>query len=263
MVVFFPKIGYTDAVVSLQHQEADRMAKLRLDRFFSSQDLLSRSEIHPLLRSGAILVNGIPAKSGEQKIDTDSDTVSLHGEVVPYKPYIYLMLNKPKGVVSATDDKTHTTVLDLVPPGLYRSGLFPAGRLDRDTVGFVLLTDDGNFAHEILSPKRHVEKAYHVRLDGPLSTEAIAALEKGATLADGTVCRPARIRLLEGGERPLAEIVLVEGKYHQVKRMFGVVGLGVDELKRVRIGGLCLDETLADGECREILHNEVEKILVK
>lgn len=239
------------------------MPQMRLDRFFSSQQVLSRKEIRPLLRAGLIGVNGAPARSPEQKIDPERDVITLRGEPVRYRQYIYLMLNKPQGVVSATDDRTHTTVLDLVPPALWRDKLFPAGRLDRDTTGFVLLTDDGDFAHVMLAPKSHVEKAYEVRLDGALTEDGKRQLEAGVELADGTPCRPARLTLLEEGEEPLWEIVISEGKYHQIKRMFGVVGLGVNGLKRTRIGGLRLDPSLPEGKMRELTAEEVEKILGK
>lgn len=239
------------------------MSMMRLDRFFSSQQILSRKEIRPLLRAGLIRVNGEPAHAPEQKIDPERDVISLRGELIRYQRYVYLMLNKPKGVVSATDDRTHTTVLDLVPSELWRDGLFPAGRLDRDTTGFVLLTDDGDFAHIMLAPKSHVEKAYEVRLDGPLSPDGQRMIEEGVCLADGTPCQPAGLTLLEDSPQPLWEIVIREGKYHQIKRMFGVVGLGVNELKRIRIGGLLLDPALNEGAVRKLTDEEVEKILGK
>lgn len=237
------------------------MPQMRLDKFFSSQELLSRKEIKPYIKKGLIKVNGSPAKSPDQRIDAGSDVITLNGETIEYKPYIYIMLNKPQGVVSATDDKINRTVLDLVPDELMRTGLFPAGRLDKDTEGFVLLTNDGNFAHEILSPKHHIEKAYIVKLDGNLSDSDKKKIENGITLADGTLCQKAKINLLENGEKSTVEIIICEGKYHQIKRMFGVVGLGVDYLKRTRMGGVILDPNLPLGECREMLHKEVQEIL--
>lgn len=237
------------------------MPVMRLDRLFSSQGILSRKEIRPVLKRGGITVNGRPAAAPDQKIDSERDEVLLDGRRIFYEPYTYLMLNKPQGYVSSTDDTRNPTVLDLVPPELWREGLFPAGRLDKDTVGFVLLTNDGTFAHEILSPKKHVPKTYLARLDGELTGQGIARLEAGITLADGTPCQGAPVRVLEQGESPLVEIILREGKYHQIKRMFGVLGLGVDWLKRTGIGGLSLDEQLPEGGCREILHKERDKIL--
>lgn len=239
------------------------MPKMRLDRFFSSQELLSRSELKAAVKKGAVKINDRVAKMRDEQVDTDCDEVYLHNEEVLYKPYIYIMLNKPMGVVSATEDKKNETVLSLVPANLYRSDLFPAGRLDKDTEGFVILTNDGDFGHKILSPKNHVEKFYHARLDGRLTADGISALEKGVTLADGSVCAPARLRVLEDLDEPLVEIVLTQGKYHQVKRMFGVIGLGVNSLKRTQIGGLSLDDNLPSGGCREIMHKEIGKILDK
>lgn len=237
------------------------MARMRLDRFFSSQELLSRKDVKVAVRTGSIQVNGIPAVSAEQQIDPDHDSIGLHGKLIQYKPYLYLMLNKPPGVVSSTDDKRNPTVLDLVPRELYRSGLFPAGRLDKDTVGFVLLTDDGDFAHRILAPRNHISKTYLAKLDAPLDGEGIVRLEQGVTLADGSICQPAKVRVVEEGPEPFAEVILCEGKYHQIKRMFGVLGIGVNWLKRTKMGALELDSDLPEGGCREILHNEVEKIL--
>jgi 16S rRNA pseudouridine516 synthase len=236
------------------------MGTMRLDRFFSSQEILSRSEVRASL--AGIQVNGLPARSPEQKVDPRSDRITLRGEPVGYQPFVYLMLNKPAGYVSSTEDGRSPTVLELVPPELFRRDLFPAGRLDKDTVGFVLLTNDGAFAHRILSPKSHVPKTYHVRLDAPLTEEGIRRLAEGITLADGTLCQGAEARMLEDGRTPLVEIILREGKYHQIKRMFGVLGAGVLWLKRVRIGGLFLDETLSEGRCRAILHKELEEILL-
>lgn len=239
------------------------MPIMRLDKFFSSQEILSRKEIKPLIKSGSIKINEKKANNSDQKIDTDRDIIYLHGEKIEYKPYLYIMLNKPQGVVCSTDDKINKTVLDLVPKYLHRKDLFPAGRLDKDTVGFVLITNDGEFAHNILSPKNHVKKKYIVKLDKAISKQDIAKIEQGITLADGTVCQSASIVLLKDTDEPLLEITICEGKYHQIKRMFGVVDCGVNYLKRIEIGSLKLDENLAEGECREILHKEVDIILGK
>lgn len=239
------------------------MPIMRLDKFFSSQEILSRKEIKPLIKSGSIKINQKKANNADQKIDTNKDIIYLHDKIIEYKPYIYIMLNKPQGVVCSTDDKINKTVLDLIPKSLYRKGLFPAGRLDKDTVGFVLITNDGDFAHNILSPKNHVKKKYIVKLDKAISKNDISKIEKGITLADGTVCQSASVVMLEDTDKPLLEITICEGKYHQIKRMFGVVDCGVDYLKRIEIGGLKLDENLDEGECREILHKEVEFILGK
>ena len=167
------------------------------------------------------------------------------------------MLNKPKGVVSATDDKMHKTVLDLVPDNLKRPGLFPAGRLDADTTGFVLLTDDGDFAHRILSPKNHIEKTYIATLEKTLTEEDISAFAAGITLSDGYECLPAAVKLVG---QAVAEVKICEGKYHQIKRMFAVRGNRVVELKRVKMGGLSLDIALEPGKMRELTQDELLKI---
>ena len=237
------------------------MPQMRLDKFFSSQNLATRKEVKELLKQGRITVNGQNGNKGEDKIDPQLDEVCLDGKRVGYKKYLYLMMNKPQGVVSATNDQSQPTVLDLVPPELFRPGLFPAGRLDKDTTGFVLLTDDGDFAHRILSPKKHIAKTYHVVISAPLSEEQMNSFENGLVLKDGFRCLPAKIRLLKEGEQPLVEIVLWEGKYHQIKRMIGALGEKVLSLKRVKMGNLPLDPDLEPGACKEILHKDVERIL--
>lgn len=239
------------------------MGRMRLDRFFSSQEILSRKDVRTALKTGRITVNGAVVKKADLQIDAEADQVLLDGKAVLYEPYVYLMLNKPKGVVSATDDKTHTTVLDLVPPELFRSDLFPAGRLDKDTTGFVLLTNDGDFAHRILAPGSHVEKHYEVQIDGRLTEREEDIIRNGAVLADGYECMPCELTLLIDADRPTYEIVLHEGKYHQIKRMFGTVQRGVVDLKRIQIGGLFLDEKLPEGACRKIVHKELGLILCK
>ncbi|MEG2429712.1 MAG: pseudouridine synthase, partial [Oscillospiraceae bacterium] len=161
------------------------MPLMRLDKFFASQEILTRKEIRPLLKKGNIKINGVLAKAPDQKIDTENDVIMLFNQIISYQPYVYLMLNKPQGYVSSTNDKINKTVLDLVPNELFRSGLFPAGRLDKDSTGFVLLTNDGDFSHRILSPKNHVSKIYIVRIDNEISDENIKNIESGVTLADG------------------------------------------------------------------------------
>ncbi|MDO5448816.1 MAG: 16S rRNA pseudouridine(516) synthase [Clostridia bacterium] len=229
---------------------------MRLDRLIASQGKYSRSNVKKLIKQGAILVGGKTVKDSDLQVDCKSE-ISILGKPFIYKEHIYIMLNKPKGVVSATDDRTHKTVLDLVPEELKRDGLFPAGRLDADTTGFVLITDDGDFAHRILSPKSHVSKTYIATLADPLSDEDIELLEKGITLKDGYECLPATINRLE---KNIFEVIISEGKYHQIKRMFGAVGNKVLELKRTKIGGLPLDIDLKEGFCREITQEEIGEI---
>ena len=172
------------------------------------------------------------------------------------------MMNKPAGVISASSDPKCPTAVDLVPPEYQRAGLFPAGRLDKDTTGFLLITDDGDFAHRMLAPKRHVPKTYHATLDAMADESQCARFSGGLTLADGFTCLPAKVRMLPG-EEPVAEVILHEGKYHQVKRMFAAVGLHVLALRRVAIGGVSLDPSLAPGECRELTREELTGITGK
>ena len=194
------------------------------------------------------------------KADEGAD-IRIDGVSLNYKKHIYIMLNKPQGVISATEDRTQKTVLDLVPKELFRNGLFPAGRLDGDTTGFVLITDDGDFAHRILSPKNHIMKTYHATLRDPLSEEDIVRFREGLTLGDGTECLEAHVRVIESGEKTVAEIKICEGKYHQVKRMFASIGNKVLELRRVKMGELELDSSLPEGQCREITDEEFELLL--
>lgn len=237
--------------------------KIRIDKFLSTQAIATRSQAKEMLRAGRVLVNGTPVKAADLKVDPEGDEIRVDGRVYGYQEHLYLMLNKPQGVVSATDDKVHRTVLDLVPPELRRRGLFPAGRLDRDTVGFVLITDDGEFAHNILSPRHHVPKTYEAGLDGSIGENELSVLAQGVVLGDGTKCRPAELTVLQSGERPLIQIVIVEGRYHQIKRMFAAVGRRVLTLKRTKIGGLALDPSLKEGDCIAISPSNLEKIQMK
>lgn len=230
---------------------------MRLDRLISSQGKFSRSEVKKLIRDGLVTVNGEKATTSDMQVDPAVSEVVIAGEPFTYREHIYLMLNKPEGVVSATDDRLHKTVLDLVPPEFDRPGLFPAGRLDADTTGFVLITDDGDFAHRILSPKNHVEKTYIAELADPITDEDVAKLEEGIVLKDGFECLPAKIEVLE--DRKI-EIRICEGKYHQIKRMLAATGNRVIVLKRTKIGGLPLDIDLLPGKCREITQEELDVI---
>lgn len=234
----------------------------RIDKIIASQGQYSRSEVKKLVKSGRVTLDGRVLKSSDEKADPDKNIIAIDGKAVNYKKHIYIMLNKPQGVVSATEDRDHPTVIDLVPEELRRDGLFPAGRLDGDTVGFVLITDDGDFAHEILSPKNHIMKTYHAVLQRNLTQEDIDAFRNGIELKDGTLCLEAQVTAIES-DKPMAQIKICEGKYHQVKRMFAALGNKVLYLKRVKMGGLPLDETLEEGQCREITSEELELIKQK
>lgn len=235
------------------------MSIIRLDKFLTSQNISSRKNVKDLVKKGLIKVNDYIVKKSDVKVDTEKDKVYFNDEFIEYSEYIYIMLNKPKGVVSATDDKKNKTVLDLVPDSLFRKGIFPAGRLDKDTTGFVLLTNNGDFAHKILSPKNHIEKTYIAELKGHFDENYVKCFLKGIVLEDGTVCQSAKIKLLEEKENScLVEIIICEGKYHQIKRMAESVGSKVLELKRIKMGNLELDKNLKLGECKVILHKEID-----
>lgn len=220
------------------------MGKIRLDKFISSQTLYSRSEIRKMIFKGQVLVDGKTVCQPDFKID-ETDEVILDGEPIVFEKYVYLVMNKPKGILSATNDKNCKTVVDLLPEEFSKRNIFPAGRLDKDSTGMILLTDDGEFAHKITSPKHHIEKSYIVTLDAPVTKEVIDGFKNGVTLADGEKCISATCEKIGEVE---ARVVLTEGKYHQIKRMFGVFGLGVNELHRERMGKFSMPESLSEGE---------------
>ena len=234
--------------------------KQRLDKAIAMQGSLSRSEVKTLIRKGAVTVNGQVVKSADFGVDFDSDTVAVQGKELSLRTHIYLMLNKPKGVVSASEDKHLPTVVDLVPKELWRKGLFPAGRLDKDTTGFVLITDDGEFAHDILSPKKHISKTYHALVSGEITEEMVEGFAKGVAIGED-VTLPASLRKISSDEQgDWGEVILKEGMYHQIKRMFGAYGLKVLEFKRVQMGRLPLDPNLEEGKCRELTVEELKLV---
>lgn len=228
----------------------------RLDKIIASQTSFSRSEARRLVREGRVTVDGRTARSADCKVQPGAAVVAVDGRPIRYEKHAYFMLNKPTGVLSAVREPGRLTVTDLVEQKTGRRGLFPVGRLDRDTTGLILLTDDGDFAHRIISPNSRIEKTYRAQLDGPVTPDMIRRFARGVTLADGTACLPAVLRRPEPDQPCLAEIRISEGKYHQVKRMFGAVGLGVVSLERIRIGALVLDPSLAPGDCRPLSPEE-------
>jgi 16S rRNA pseudouridine516 synthase len=236
------------------------MPKERLDKITALNCSVSRRDARKLIKEGRVSVNGQTALRAETEIDTQTDTIAVDGRQYAIKEHLYIMMNKPAGVISASEDKNKTTVVDLVAPELKRRSLFPAGRLDRDTTGLIIITDDGDFTHRLLSPSHHVYKKYIAKLDAPLSGESVRRLEAGIELEDGTKCLPARVKAYEENGAYFAEIEIREGKYHQVKRMTAACGSHVEELRRVRIGALALDETLAPGECRELTPSELTSL---
>lgn len=236
------------------------MEKQRLDKVIASTGRWSRREVKALVRQGRVLVDGLPARSAEEKVDPQAAEIAVNGETLVYRRYTWLMLNKPAGYLSATEDGRGATVLDLLPEDLRRQGLFPVGRLDKDTEGLLLLTNEGGLAHELLSPKYHVEKEYYVRVSGRLTEADCRAFAAGMTLDDGLACRPAGLAILMAGEESEARVTLREGKFHQVKRMLAFLGKPVLYLERVRMGNLTLDRSLLRGEFRFLTETEVETL---
>lgn len=234
---------------------------MRIDKFVSEQGGVSRSDAKAMIKRAQITVNGAPVRSADMKIDPDKDRVVVCGREVSYRKYMYIMLNKPDGVVCATRDGLSETVLELLPEEFRRKGLFPAGRLDKDTEGFVFITDDGALAHKMLSPKNHVEKEYIVTLEQPSEERYVSIFASGMTINGGEECLPARLTLTDDAH--VVRLVLHEGKFHQVKRMMQAVGNKVVHLKRVRMGAIELDTALKSGESREITAEELESLFDK
>lgn len=234
------------------------MALERLDKLLSSTGHWSRKEVKDMVRQGRILADGVPVKKPEEKFDASVVKIVVDGQPVNCAPFVYLMMDKPGGLLSATEDRKQKTVLDLLPQHLQKRGLFPVGRLDKDTTGLLLLTDDGALAHELLSPKKHVDKVYLARVDGKIDQSDVNALAAGMVLGDGLHCLPAGLEALEDGSRCL--VTLREGKYHQVKRMLAARGKPVLELRRLSMGTLNLDETLGAGGWRELNASEVDAL---
>ncbi len=237
------------------------MSLKRLDKLLALNCNLSRKEARHLIKDGKVSVNGRTVLRAEELINTEEDSIDVKGTSFTIKDHIYIMMNKPRGVISATSDPRKETVIDRVPDELRRRSLFPCGRLDRDTTGLLIITDDGEMAHKIMSPAHHVYKTYIACLEQALSGEDIAKLEEGITLGDGTVCLPAKVKAFTNSDDiPCAEISIREGKYHQVKRMFAALGNKVTDLQRIAIGSLSLDEKLPEGGCRELLPEEIEML---
>ena len=230
----------------------------RLDKILASTGRWSRREVKELVRAGRVTVNGTAARSPEEKYRREDLTLLVDGQSVLCERYTYLMLHKPAGLVSATEDPRQATVLDLLPEHLRKIGLFPAGRLDRDTEGLLLLTNDGALAHDLLSPRKHVDKTYFVRVEGRLDQSDAEAFQSGMTLGDGLVCLPAGLALLEAPDEAL--VTLREGKYHQIKRMLAARGKPVRYLKRLTMGPLALDQTLEKGQWRPLEEEELTQL---
>ncbi|WP_054958017.1 pseudouridine synthase [Paenibacillus dakarensis] len=234
----------------------------RLDKVLSNMGYGSRAELKKLVKQGGVVVNGLPAKDPGMHVDPYRDVIEVEGEKLLYREFIYIMLHKPPGVVSATEDSRDRTVLDLLDKSYLIYEPFPVGRLDKDTEGLLLLTNDGKLAHELLSPRKHVPKTYEADVAGRVTESEVRLFSEGVTLDDGYVTLPAELTILSVEERddgPLSKISLTihEGKFHQVKRMFEAVGQKVVYLKRVRMGELMLDESLPIGSYRELTEDEL------
>ena len=236
------------------------MAEQRLDKIIVSTGRYSRREVKTLVREGRVLVDGRIAASAEEKCDPERARIRVNGEELFYREHTYVMLHKPAGVLSATEDGRGETVLDLLAPEYRKIGLFPVGRLDKDTEGLLLLTDDGALAHDLLAPKKHVDKVYFARTEGALSEEDCAAFAAGITLGDGLSCLPAKLEILKSGAQSEALVTVCEGKFHQVKRMLASRGNPVIYLKRLSMGPLTLDEGLRAGEYRLLTAQEIERL---
>lgn len=230
---------------------------MRIDKFLSNMGFGSRKDVKILLKSKAVEVNGEVIRDAKQHVDEVADTVTVVGEVVEYAEFIYLMMNKPPGVISATEDKYDETVIDLLGDGERHFEPFPVGRLDKDTEGLLLLTNDGKLAHELLSPKKHVAKTYYARIEGRVTEEDGEAFRNGVVLDDGYQTKEAQLKILASGEESEIELTITEGKFHQVKRMFESVDKQVVYLKRLSMGSLQLDPDLELGEYRYLTEEEL------
>lgn len=230
----------------------------RLDKIVATALQISRKDAISLIKSGRVNENGVALKDTKKKLDENTAELFLDENRIYYYKYVYIMMNKPKGVISASDGKGDKSVIDILPAEMKRKNLFPAGRLDKDTTGFMLITDDGEFAHSILSPKNHIPKTYIAKLDKPFDETVVKEFESGVKLKDEK-CMGAKLEAADGNFCT-ARVEIKQGMYHQIKRMFARFGLKVVELKRIKMGNLYLDESLKEGECRYISEKELSMI---
>lgn len=232
---------------------------MRLDKYLADMRIGTRTEVKKYIRQGKIEVDGVVIKQPEEKIDHNKQTVCFQGTPIAYESFEYFMLNKPAGVISATTDTTCTTVLDLIKDNK-RKDLFPVGRLDKDTEGLLLITNDGELAHRLLSPKKHVDKVYYAKIEGRVTDSDVISFAKGVEIGKGEVTRPAKLEILVSDDISEIRLTIQEGKFHQVKRMFEAVNKKVIYLKRLSMGTLVLDEQLALGEYRALTEEEIERL---
>ena len=236
---------------------------MRLDKYLVACAVGSRTEVKNFLKAGRVTVNGKKKKSAKLQINEETDDICFDGQKLEYKEFVYYMMNKPQGVISATEDPKHKTVLDLLDDLARSKEVFPVGRLDIDTHGLLLLTNDGQLAHALLSPKRHVDKTYLARVDGIMTDEDIETFAQGIPLKDFT-CQPAKLELVSldrEKNQSLVRVTIAEGKFHQVKRMVAYCGKEVVDLQRLTMGTLILDENLKRGEWRRLTKEELEDLL--
>ncbi|MGN1402659.1 MAG: pseudouridine synthase [Bacillus sp. (in: firmicutes)] len=234
---------------------------MRIDKMLANLGFGTRKEVKKMLKSGAVKVDGVTVKDAKQHVEPESQLITVHGEEIEYKEFIYLLMNKPAGLLSATEDMSQETVVDILEEEDRVFSPFPVGRLDKDTEGLLLLTNDGQLAHRLLSPKKHVPKTYFAVIQGIVTEEDVVAFRQGVTLDDGYQTKPGDLNILKSGERSDIELTITEGKFHQVKRMFEAVGKRVIYLKRLSMANLELDETLEPGEYRELTEEEVEQLM--
>ncbi|MBC1685589.1 rRNA pseudouridine synthase [Listeria welshimeri] len=227
---------------------------MRLDKLLSHTGFGSRKEVKPLLKSGAVVVNGTIQKDSKMQVNPDKDEITVHGTPVVYQEFVYFMLHKPQNVVSATEDNVSETVIDLLAQEDTLTNPFPVGRLDKDTEGLLVITNDGTLAHNLLSPKKHIDKTYYAKIDGEVLLEDVKAFAEGIVLDDGYICKPARLEIINPNE---IKVTIQEGKFHQVKRMFAARGKTVSYLKRISMGQLQLDESLELGKYRPLTETEL------
>ena len=234
---------------------------MRLDKYLAEMGVGTRQEVKKQIRQGKAAVNGTVVKAADTKIDETSDEVTISGRNISYVSYEYYILNKPAGVVSATEDRRDTTVIDLIKEKK-RKDLFPVGRLDKDTEGLLLITNDGDLAHRLLAPKKHVDKVYYAKIDGMVTEEDVKRFAEGIDIGaeEEEMTRPAKLDIMKSAEESEIRLTIHEGKFHQVKRMFLAVGKEVTYLKRERMGTLCLDENLKPGEYRLLTEEEIENV---
>lgn len=234
----------------------------RLDKLLSQGGFGSRRDVQKLIRSGKVKINGEVCKVPDKKADADLDIITVNGQAASCEKYVYIMMNKPAGVVSATEDKNDRTVIDILPKEMRRSGLFPAGRLDKDTEGLLIITNDGDFAHKMLSPKKHVEKTYIAELDKEIDEQTVKRFKEGIIFADGTKCMPAKLEIKPNSGKKTGIVTICEGKFHQVKKMFISCGIKVVHLERISIGRLYLDSNLPIGSCKMMTNLDKELVFI-